>query len=113
MRGIVNDDVVGMIAERTDTKGDQQTEPPITEAQLAHPEGDRGLHYQNRNRDQRSPGVAHHQFANLRMGFDDCSCPARVRLLRFRLVKRDLHGPSKYCIERASSIALFTMCQSR
>jgi hypothetical protein len=27
------------------------------------------------------------------MGFDDRSCPARVRLLRFRLVKGDLHRP--------------------
>jgi hypothetical protein len=25
------------------------------------------------------------------MRLDDCSCPARVRLLRFRLVKGDLH----------------------
>ena len=60
VRGIVNDDVVGMIAERADAKGDQQTDPPITEAQLAHAERDCRLHYQNRDRDQRSPRIAHH-----------------------------------------------------
>jgi hypothetical protein len=32
-----------------------------------------------------------------------------VRLLRFRLVKGDLHRPSKYCIEAASSIELFAI----
>lgn len=51
VRGIVNDDVVGMIAERADAKGDQQTDPPITETQLAHAERDSRLHYQNRDRD--------------------------------------------------------------
>ena len=56
----MNDDVVGMIAKRADAKGDQQTEPPITEAQLAHAERDCRLHYQNRHRDQRSPRIAHH-----------------------------------------------------
>ena len=51
VRGVVDDDVVRMIAERADAKGDQQTDPPITEAQLAHAERDRGLHYHNRYRD--------------------------------------------------------------
>ena len=60
MRGIVNDDVIGMITERADAERDQQTEPPITEAQLAHPERDRRLHDHNRDRDQRSPRIAHH-----------------------------------------------------
>ena len=60
VRRVMNDDVVGMIAERADAKGDQQTEPPITEAQLAHAERDRRLHYENRDRDQRSPRIAHH-----------------------------------------------------
>src|SRR6516165_6019546 len=45
VRRIMNDDVVGMIAERTGAESDQQTEPPITEAQLAHAERDGRLHY--------------------------------------------------------------------
>src|SRR4029453_11429867 len=98
MRGIMNNDVVGMIAERADAERDQQTDPPVTETQLAHAERDRRLHYQDRDRDQRSPRIAHHQFANLRMRFDDRSCPPGMRLLRFRLVKGDLHRPSRYCI---------------
>ena len=50
MRRIVNDDVVGMIAERADAERDQQTDPPITKAQLAHAERDRGLRHYNRRR---------------------------------------------------------------
>jgi hypothetical protein len=109
MRRIMNDDVVGMIAERTDTERDQQTQPPITETQLAHAERDRRLHCHDRHGDQRSPGIAHHQLANLGMGFDDRSCPTRMRLLRFRLVKGDLHWPSNYCIAAACSNAHFAI----
>ena len=60
VRRIMNDDVIGMIAERADAEGDQQTDPPITEAQLAHAERDRRLHHENRDCDQRSPRIAHH-----------------------------------------------------
>ena len=45
MRCVVNDDVIGMVGECADAKGDQQTEPPIAETQGAHPVRDRGLHY--------------------------------------------------------------------
>src|SRR5262249_27408345 len=60
MGRIMNDDVVRMIAERTDAEGDQQAHPPIAETQMAHPERECGLHYDNRDRDQCSPRIAHH-----------------------------------------------------
>jgi hypothetical protein len=50
MRRIMNDDVVGMIAERADAERDQQADPPIAEAQLAHAERDCRLHHENRDR---------------------------------------------------------------
>src|SRR5262249_2297760 len=109
VRRIVNDDVVGMIAESADAERDQQTSPPIAETQVAHAERNRSLHCHDRDCDQRSPRIAHHQLANLRMRFDDRSCPPGMRLLRFRLVKRDLHRLSKYCIVAVSSIALFAI----
>ena len=46
------------------------------------------------------------------MRLDDRPRPPRVRLLRFRLVKCDLHRPTKYCIAAASSIALFAICNT-
>src|SRR5262245_52042447 len=48
VRSIVNDDVVGMIAERADAEADQHTDPPVAEAQLTHAERDRRLHCHNR-----------------------------------------------------------------
>ena len=41
------------------------------------------------------------------MRFNDRSRAPRMRLLRFRLVKGDLHRLSTYCIVALSSIALF------
>src|SRR5262245_28486863 len=110
VRGIVNDDVVGMVAESADEEGDQHADPPVTESQLAHAERDRRLHYQNRDRNQRSPRIAYHQFTNLGMGFDERSRSPGMGLLSIRLVERDLHCLSKYCIAAASSIALFAIC---
>ena len=44
------------------------------------------------------------------MRFNDRSCSPGMGLLRFRLVKSDLHCTAKYCMEAASSIALFAIC---
>lgn len=110
MRRIMNDDVVGMIPERADAEGNQYTHPPITETQVAHAKRDRSLHCHDRDRDQRSPRIAHHQFANLRVRFDDRSRPPGMRLLRFRLVERDVHCPSKVLHLAVSSIILFAIC---
>ena len=60
MRRVMNDDVIGMIGERADAKRDEQTEPPITESKRAHSIRDCRLQDHNRDRDQRSPWVAHH-----------------------------------------------------
>src|SRR5438067_8901490 len=44
MSRIVNNHVVGMIRERADAISDDQTDPPITEPDCAHPIRDRCLH---------------------------------------------------------------------
>src|SRR6266542_3079149 len=93
---VMNDDVIGMISERADAKGNNETEPPVTESKRAHPVCNRCLQDNNRYSNQRSPRIAHHQLANFRM-----------RLNRFRLVKRGLHRPPSYCIAAESSNALF------
>ena len=38
-----NDHVVSVIGESADAVGDEQTKPPITKSQSAHPKRDRGL----------------------------------------------------------------------
>jgi hypothetical protein len=103
----MNNDVIGMVGECADTKSNWQTQPPVCEPQVAHSKRDCCLHDQDRDRDQRSPRIPYHQLANFRMRLDDRSCSPGMRLVRFRLVKRGLHGPSNYCIAGASSIALF------
>src|SRR5437660_4805685 len=107
MRCVVNDDVIGMVGERADAKCNQQTEPPVTKSKRAHSIRDCRLQDQDRDREQRSPWVAHHQLANFRMRLDDRPRPPRRRLIRFRLGKRGLHRPPSYCIPAESSIALF------
>src|SRR3954465_9880213 len=106
VRRVVNNHVVGMIAESADAKSNEQTQPPITKAQLAHPECDRRLHNQDRSCNKRGPRIAHHQLANFWMRSNDGPGTPRMRLLRFGLVKRGLHYSANYCIAPTSSIAL-------
>jgi len=91
MSGIVNDDVIGVIGERSDAISDEQTEPPITESKYAHPIGDRCLHHHYRQRDERRVRIAYHQLANFRMRFDDRSRAAWMRLIKLGLVEEGLH----------------------
>src|SRR4029077_2244719 len=99
VRRVMNDDIVGMIGERADAKRDEQTEPPIAESKRAHCAGDRCLKDNNRNSNQRSPWIPHHQLANFRMHFDKSARPPRMRLIRFRLIKCLLHCPSNYALQ--------------
>src|SRR3989449_1852280 len=80
-----------MVGEGADAISDEQTDPPITEPNYAHPIGDRCLHYHQRQRDQGRVRIAHHQLANFRMRFYDRSRTAWMRLVEFRLIKRGLH----------------------
>src|SRR5438552_11431823 len=103
MRRVVNDDVISMIGERADAKRNKETQPPITTTQHAHPIRDCRLHDQDRDREQSSPRIAHHQLANRGMRLDDRPRPPRMRLIGVRLVKRGLHWSPTYCIAAASS----------
>src|SRR5438046_3462126 len=98
-----------MICKRADPKRNQQTEPPVTKSQTAHPIRDCRLQDQDRAREQSSPWIAHHQLANLRMRLDDRPRPPRMRLIRVRLVKGGLHRPPSYCIAAVTSISLFQL----
>jgi hypothetical protein len=80
-----------MICERADAICDEKAEPPVTESQRAHPIRDRCLYRHDRDRDQRRPPIAHHQLANFRVRLDDRPRPARVRLIKLRLIKSGLH----------------------
>ncbi len=91
MRGIVNDDVVGVISESADAKSDEQTQPPIIKSECSHCVCDPCLQDHNRDRNQRSPRIAHHQLSHFGVRFDDRPRPTGMRLIRFRLVKRGLH----------------------
>src|SRR5581483_4310082 len=68
---VVNDDVIGMICERANAISDQSAQPPVTEAKISHSVRNARLHYYDRNRNKRSPWIAHHQLPDFRMGFDD------------------------------------------
>ena len=103
---VVNDDVIGMVRERSDAICDEQTQPPVAKPECSHSKCDGRLHEHDRSGDQCCPRIAHHQLPDFRMGFDDGTRPTRVRLFGFRLIKRCLHG-SKLCIAGASSNALF------
>ena len=113
VRRVMDDHVIGMICERADAKRNQQTEPPVTKSQTAHPIRDCRLQDQDRDREQSSPWIAHHQLANLGMRLDDRPRPPRMRLIRVRLVKRGLHCPPSYCIAAAFSIALFQLSAAK
>ena len=82
MRRVMNDDVIGMISECAHAKCNQQAQPPITETQSPHSVRDRCLHDQDRDRDQRSPWITHHQLPYFRVRFDDPPRPPRMRLFR-------------------------------
>src|SRR5438477_3034800 len=98
---IVNDHVVGMIGERADAISDQKTEPPVTESECAHAIRDRCLHYYDRQRDERSVRIAHHQLANFGMRFDDRSRAAGMRLIKLGLVEKGLHGQAYFLAQNS------------
>ena len=88
----MNDHVIGMVGERADAISDEKTEPPVAESLCAHPIGDRRLHEHERHSNQRGVRIAHDQPAHFRMRFNYRSRPARMRLVKFRLVEEGLHG---------------------
>ena len=108
--GIMDNDVIGVIGERANAESDQQTEPPITKTQMPHAKRDAGLNAYDRDRYQRSPWIAHHQLANLGMGFDDSARPPGVRLIGIGLVKRRLHYSHKVMHGRRRLKRAFQAC---
>src|SRR6266513_4517781 len=96
VRRVMNDDVIGMIGERADAKSDNQTQPPVMKSQRTHCVRNRRMQDHDRDSNQRSPRIAHHQLANFRMRLNDRPSPSGMRLIRFRLVERLLHRPSNY-----------------
>ena len=88
---IMDDHVIGMVGERTDAISDEQTEPPKTKSERAHPIRDGCLCDHDRQRDERRVRIAHHQLANFRVRFDESPRPTRVRLIKLGLVEEGLH----------------------
>src|ERR1700730_9095486 len=71
MRGVMNNDIVGVISESAYEICNQATEPPIMKAEPPHRVGNGRLQDDEANRDRRRTGITHHQFSNLWMGLDD------------------------------------------
>ena len=91
MRGVMNYDVHGMIQKRAQTKGDEQTHPPEIPPQSAHRECNCGLDRQNQNHDCRGERISPDQLPNFGMSPKNGARPFGMRLIKFRLIKRDLH----------------------
>ena len=91
MRGVMNYDVHGMIQKRAQTKGDEQTHPPEIPAQPAHRECDCGLDRQNQDHDRRGKWISPDQSPDSRMSPKNRARPLGMGLIKFRLIKRDLH----------------------
>ena len=87
----MNDDVHTMIQKRTQTKGDEQAQPPEIPAQPAHRKCDCCLHRQNQDHDYRREWISPDQLPNFRMRAKNGARPRGMRLIKFRLIKRDLH----------------------
>ena len=82
MNGVMNQDVHGMIRESAHAVGDDQTQPPITEAELPKNERERRLQTDHGKGYQERPGISAHQLPNLGMRLDDGTGPAGMRVSR-------------------------------
>src|SRR3984893_15948650 len=91
MGRVMDDDVVAVICKSTDAISDHQTEPPVAESQSPHQIGNRRLENHNRQRDYRGVGISGHQLPDFGMRFNDRTGASRMRLIKFRLMKRSFH----------------------
>ena len=91
MRRVMDDDVHAMIQKRAETKGDEQTHPPEIPPQSAHRECNSGLDRHNQNHDCRGEWISPDQLPNFGMSPKNGARPLGMRLIKFRLIKRDLH----------------------
>src|SRR2546430_7766733 len=91
MGRVMNDDVHTMIQKRAQTKGDEQTHPPEIPAQSAHRECNCGLDRQNQDHDCRGEWISSDQLPNFGVSAKNGPRPLGMRLIKFRLIKCDLH----------------------